>query len=71
MSARSSPRIRKLFGAFAIVGFMAACIWGATLVSARLPDNQWAKLAFFAVAGIGWGFPLFPLIAWLERGSRR
>ncbi len=66
-----SPHVRKLFGAFAIVGFMAAYIWGATLIAARLPDNQWAKLAFFAVAGIGWGFPLFPLIAWLERGSRR
>ena len=66
-----SPRIRKLFGAFAITGFMALYIWVATLLAARLPDNQFAQLAFYAVAGIAWGFPLFPLIAWLERGSRR
>ena len=65
------PRVRKIFGAFAITGFMALYIWVATLIAARLPDNQFAQLAFFGVAGIAWGFPLFPLIAWLERGPRR
>ena len=65
-----SPRIRKLIGAVAMVAFMAGYIWAATLVAARLPDHQLARLAFFAVAGIAWGVPLFPLITWLQRGSR-
>lgn len=62
-----SPRLRKLIGSLGIVAFMAAYIWLATLIAARLPDNQLVRLVFFAVAGIGWGFPLFPLISWVQR----
>ena len=65
-----SPRVRKLFGSVLVVAFMAAYIWGAAALSARVPDSQIAKLIYFAVAGIAWGFPLFPLITWMQRGSR-
>jgi hypothetical protein len=64
------PRTRKLVGTLAVVLFLAVYIWLASLLAARLPSNQWAQLAFFAVAGIAWGFPLFPLISWMQRGSR-
>jgi hypothetical protein len=49
---------------------MAGYIWVGTLLAERVPDNPVAQIIFFAVVGIGWGFPLFPLIAWMNRGSR-
>jgi len=33
----------------------------------HLPDAWWIDLIFFAVAGIGWGVPLIPLLRWAER----
>lgn len=62
-----SPRVRKLVGSFVVLAFMSGYIWAATLIAARLPDNQFARLAFYAVAGIGWGVPLFPFITWMQR----
>ena len=61
------PRLRRLIGCLGIVAFMAAYIWLATLIAARLPDNRVAHLAFFALAGVLWGVPLFPLITWIQR----
>lgn len=66
-----SPRARKVVGVFAILAFMAAYIWAATLIAERLPDNRAVQLIFFVVAGMGWGLPLFPLIAWAQRDPRR
>ena len=64
------PRTRKLVGSLAILGFMAAYIWGATLLAARLPDNRAVELAFYGLAGVLWGVPLFPLISWIQRPRR-
>lgn len=61
------PRMRKLVGCLAIVAFMAAYIWGATVISARLPDSRIAELLFYGLAGVLWGAPLFPLISWIQR----
>lgn len=61
-------RIRKLIGGAGMLIFLAAYIWAATSLYARLPDWFWLKLAYMAVAGIGWGVPLIPFIAWMNRG---
>ena len=62
-----SPRTRRLVGCLGIVAFMAVYIWVATLIAARLPDSRAAEFVFFALAGVLWGVPLFPLISWIQR----
>ncbi|MCA3722204.1 DUF2842 domain-containing protein [Phenylobacterium sp.] len=62
------PRLRSFIGSMAILAFMAVYIWAATLVADRLPDNMAIKMLFFAVAGLGWGVPILPLISWMNRG---
>lgn len=37
-------------------------------IAERLPGHWAAQLAFYVVAGLGWGLPVFPLIAWMNRG---
>ena len=62
-------RIRKLIGGVGVVAFLIAYAVLMTVIADRLP-NQWAvKLLFFTVAGVGWGAPLIPLIAWMNRGK--
>ncbi len=63
-----SARIRKLIGGVGLMVFLAAYVWAATAISDRLPDNMVLKLVFFAVAGVGWGLPILPLLSWMNRG---
>jgi Protein of unknown function (DUF2842) len=49
--------------------FLAVWLVVALGLSAYVADS-W-KAVFFAVAGIGWGVPLFPLFTWAEHGSFR
>ncbi len=65
-----SSRTRKLVGSLGVIVFLGAYIWLVSLAAPHVPRNPWIQLAFFAVAGIAWGFPLFPLITWMQRGSR-
>ena len=53
------------------VAFLIFYVWAAAGIAERLPDVFWIELAYFAVVGLAWGFPLFPLIAWAERGGKR
>jgi hypothetical protein len=39
----------------------------ATL-SDHIPKHWAVQVAYFAVAGVLWGVPLFPLISWMNRG---
>ncbi len=64
-----SARIRKLIGGIGLMVFLAAYVWAATAISDRLPDNMAIKLVFFAVAGVGWGVPILPLLSWMNRGK--
>jgi len=57
--------------AIGIVVFLTFYVWAASTLAEYVPDATWAKLAYFAVVGLAWGFPLFPLIAWAERGGKR
>jgi hypothetical protein len=62
------PTLRSFIGSVAILVFLAGYIWAATTVADRLPDDMRIKLVFFAVAGVGWGLPILPLMTWMNRG---
>ena len=63
-----SARLRKLIGLLAILVFLALYISAAVLIADRLPDNQLVRFVYFAGVGLLWGVPLFPLLAWMNRG---
>jgi hypothetical protein len=63
-----SPRIRKLIGGFGLLVFLGGYIWAASTISDHLPDNGAVRLAFYAIAGLGWGIPILPLLSWMDRG---
>jgi Protein of unknown function (DUF2842) len=62
------PRLRKLVGSVAVLAFLATYIAVAVTLADRLPDNRLVQLVYFVVVGTAWGLPLFPLIAWMQRG---
>jgi DNA-binding transcriptional LysR family regulator len=64
-------RMRKAVGCAGLLAYLtlyaaAAAGLGAWLLP-RLPF--WGELAYFALAGIIWIFPLKPLFAWMNRGG--
>jgi len=61
------PRLRSFVGSVLILVFLAGYVWAATAISDHLPDDMRIKLVFFAVAGVGWGLPILPLITWMSR----
>ena len=63
-----SPRVRKLVGSAGVLAFLAFYIWAAASIAERLPDSTVVQLVYFALVGTLWGAPLFPLIAWVQRG---
>jgi hypothetical protein len=63
-----SARDRKIIGSLGVLTFLGLYIWAAAALAERLPDQPLVQLAYFAVAGTAWGVPLFPLIAWIQRG---
>ncbi len=64
-----SARVRKFIGLFAILAFMIAYCALVVTVGAHIPQNWGWGLAFYGLAGIAWGVPLFPLISWMNRGK--
>ena len=63
-----SPRKRKLVGSVGILLFLGVYVWAAATLADRLPDSTLVRLIYFALVGTLWGLPLFPLIAWVQRG---
>jgi membrane protein implicated in regulation of membrane protease activity len=61
---------RKALGSFVMLAYLATYAIVAATVGATyaLAWPWWAQLAFFAVAGIIWVFPLKPLFGWMNRG---
>ena len=60
-------RTRRFVATVGVLLFLTFWVWGAVSINDRLPDIWWLDLIFFAVAGIGWGLPLIPLLRWAER----
>jgi hypothetical protein len=63
------PRTRKAVASVATLVFLLVWLLVALRLAAYVPDH-W-KALFFAVTGIGWGVPLFPLFTWAEHGRFR
>lgn len=64
-----SPRLRKLIGMIGILAFLAAYVAGVTTIGDYIPKLWWVEVIYYGVAGVLWGVPLFPLIAWMSRGE--
>ena len=64
-------RRRRAIAALATIVFLIAYVWAVVSFSTRLPDNPWLELIYYGVAGIAWGVPLFPLLAWAEGGAKK
>jgi len=60
-------RPRRFVATVGVLLFLTFWVWGAVSINDRLPDIWWLDLIFFAVAGIGWGIPLIPMLRWAER----
>ena len=60
---------RRAIGSVVILMFLGAYLAGAATVGGMLIDQPWwAQLAFYAIAGVAWAFPLKPLFGWMGRG---
>ncbi len=63
-----TARVRKLVGGIGILVFLLFYVGLMVAIADHLPDNWIARTVFFFVAGTAWGFPLFPLLSWMNRG---
>ncbi|WP_091738823.1 DUF2842 domain-containing protein [Phenylobacterium immobile] len=63
-----TARMRKFIGVFAILGFLVLYIGLVGMVADYIPKHWAAQLAYFVVAGMGWGVPILPLLSWMNRG---
>lgn len=63
------PGARRAIASLGIVIFLGFYVWAAITVSEFVPDHWLAELVYFAVVGISWGFPLYPLLQWSKKGS--
>ena len=62
-----SARARKALASVITLVFLLAWIVGAVDLAAYVPSGGLKEL-YFAIAGLGWGVPLFPLFTWAETG---
>lgn len=66
-----SRRQRKLIGAFALLAFVVVYALVAMAIAQARPLQEASKLVqglSYAVLGIAWIIPVFPLIKWMEGG---
>ncbi len=64
-------RQRKLIGAFAMLAFVVVYALVAMALAQARPLQEASKLVqglSYAVIGIAWIIPIFPLIKWMEGG---
>jgi membrane protease YdiL (CAAX protease family) len=62
------PRTRRFVAMLGVLVFVAVWIWGAIAIRGLLPPGSLIDLLVYAVAGVGWGVPLYPLFKWAEGG---
>ena len=62
--------MRKLVAMLVTLSFLALWIAGAATIGSSITGApKWAQLLFYIVAGIGWAFPLKPLMIWMNSGQ--
>jgi len=63
-------RTRKAIGCFGLLAYLALYATLAANLGASLAPHLPAsgELAYYAVAGVIWIFPLKPLFGWMNRG---
>lgn len=64
-----SARTRKFIGMIGLIAFLVFYIGAVAKLSAYVPDNLVWQTLFYTLFGICWGFPVFPLISWMNRGK--
>lgn len=66
-----NTRTRKALGCLVLLSYLALYAGAAAALGAALAGKipAWAQLAYFAVAGIVWIFPLKPLFGWMNKGG--
>jgi hypothetical protein len=65
------PRTRRFVAMIGVLAFVAFWIWAVLAARPLLPAGPMIDLLVYAVAGIGWGLPLYPLFKWAERGGAK
>ena len=69
---RLEPTWRQPAGILLILVWITAwCVGAATIGGLITGAPIWAQTPFYLVAGIGWIFPLKPLLRWMETGRWR
>lgn len=62
-----SPAARWALGSLAILVWLVFWIGAAVRVGELLTDAPWpVEMLYYAVAGIGWGLPLWPVFKWMR-----
>ena len=64
-------RVKKMLGSLFIFLFVVFWILLAMGLARHVPPQWYWQLAFYAVMGLGWGVPIFPVLSWMERTSER
>lgn len=60
-------RLKKILGALFIVAFLLTWIFAGVTLSRFIPQHWAPALIYYAVVGIGWAFPLMPVLKWMEK----
>jgi len=66
------PSARKLFGIALILAIIV--VWAAFVASLAPLVGRWPVLiqaVYYLIVGVGWVFPLKPLVRWIQTGSFR
>jgi len=59
---------KRIAASVIIIVFLGVWIWGAATLGTYLADGpKWLTMIYFVVAGIGWAFPLKPVLGWMNR----
>jgi uncharacterized membrane protein len=61
------PTHRRAIGMFATLVVIIVYSFFAVSVGGLFADKPiWAKMGYFAIAGIAWVFPLYPVYKWMR-----
>jgi hypothetical protein len=62
-------RLKKMLGSLFICVFVLFWVVLAVGLANHIPHIWYIELAFYAVMGLGWGLPVLPILAWMEKSK--